>query len=245
MPYIADGSEACNKSLAKRISEFIHSLPYSIKKKKLLSFSYGKSEDINSVLNNAFYALTLVADVDNNSKDELARGGSCTVPDNLSDLESYNKFYFFISMIGFIDRLIGDCRSTMDYQSHLLKTDENAKEIYKQNEDTLEMLAEKRLRIIAEFKNTQILDTSFSSCLFEECLKHIPMYNAIGDLYKEIANMTRGMELITEFANAYSTGYRASSCDIQVVFDEYDKLFEILYSYIDDKKNKSIEYSKK
>ena len=249
MPYIIDGDWSGNNKLKKRTSNFIQAIPKTLTIKKLQAFSYGKAQNIDEIIERAFVSLVYIADIDAYSKIELAKQKNSTIPGNLSYLEVINKCYFFISMLGFIDKAIMDCNDTMQFNERFIDTDEYAAERYYSASKLLTKLSVDRDKVIFGLQQTDILKKYDSSLpiIFDECLKKVPAFESFGELYSGASNIKddRALKIIQKFTNAYNDGYNASSTNYVSAIDNYYDLYNKLHSHIIEDRKKVHAYTKK
>ena len=253
MPIIMDGtidSIGGKGSLKKRAASFINSLPKSISLGKLKAVSYGEDKDIDSILEKAYNALLYLADVDAYSKIEFSKQNSTIIPANLGYLEIVNKFYFFISMIGFIDKQIRDNILIMEHHSHFIDYDEYSAEAYHKSKTLIDKLMSDRKKVILELKKTNILKRNDSSLpdSFDKIINKVPMYESFADLYTSTTSCSycdMDLDVKSNFISAYTNGYNASCNNSNEIVDRFFRLYKMLHKHINEDEEKITQYTKK
>jgi len=247
--YIIDGysNESTGKGkLKKRASKFINSLPKTLAFEKLSAVSYNSYQDIETIIKRAQAALIYLSDLNTISKIELVKDGKTTLPDNLPETEVINKCFFFVSMLGFLDRHISDANILMEHHSKFMDIDEYSAEAYYKAKNLYFKLLSKRENVLKNFRETNILKVeraSLPQCI--DFLEKVPLFKEFGELYKN-TNVydARSIELINNFINAYSTGYNASCDNLDLAVSEYTELYFGLKFHLKQKNEKFKEYIK-
>lgn len=251
MAYIIDGdyNESRGKGkLKKRAKEFINGIPKTIALEKLNAVSYNSYQDIGVIIGRAHAALIYLSDVNCYSKIELKKQASTTIPGILPETEAINKCYFFVSMIGFIDKKIVDCKQSIEHHAKFIDTDEYSAEAYYKAKDFLSKLISNRELILSNLENTHIIKSeraSLPECCFD-ALEKIPVFEEFSELYKDVdAYNNRNLQLINNFVNAYNTGYNATSDNYDMAINKYTELYSYLQVHIREKEDKAKAYVKR
>lgn len=251
MSYIIDGNsnEVKGKgNLKKRASKFIDSIPKTLSLEKLNAVSYSSYQDIGSIITRAQVALKYISDFNTYSKIEFEKYNSTELPSNLPEMEVINKCYFFVSMIGLIDKHIVDCKQSVIHHAKFIDSDEYSAEAYYKAKNLASKLAVKREMILLGIKQTEILN-KYRSTLPEICTKcfdKIPMFDGFSDLYKKLdINDTRDVQLASNFINAYNTGYNANCDNIELALAKHTELYNELHNHIKNDRKKVSAYVKR
>ena len=231
MAYIIDGDSNESKGkgkLRKRAAKFIDSIPKTIALEKLNAVSYNSYQDIGVIIGRAQAALLYLSDVNCYSKIEFKKHASTTIPSILPETEVINKCYFFVSMIGFTDKQIVNCKQSMEHHAKFIDTDEYSAEAYYKAKNFLSKLISNRELILSNLKNTQIIKSERAS------------------LYKDVdAYNHRNLQLINNFVNAYNTGYNATYDNYDMAINKYTELYSYLQVHIREKEDKAKAYVKR
>lgn len=248
MPYFVDGNIDVVKgkgNLKKRAERFIKSIPKKLAIENLKVSSYGGCQSIISVIEKAQVALKDISDVYTYSRIEFAKFKSTTIPGDLSEMEVVNKCYFFISMLGFIDKNITDKTRWMEHYRTFMDTDEYAAERYYKLKNSLVSYAAARDAVISDLDKIEILKKEGSTLpeCFKECFKKVPMFDAFGELYKGVSS-SRGLEFVNSFTNAYNNGFNAYG-NYDETMMRFSELSVDLQEHINEGKEKVRSYTKK
>ena len=250
MPYFMDGDSSSTRgkgNLKKRAARFIDSIPKTLSLEKLNAVSYDNYPDIETIVARAQAALMYICDVDAYSRIEYAKHESTVLPAVLPELEVINKCYFFVSMIGIVDKHIVDCRNSMEHHAKFMDNDEYSAEFYYRAKNLLSRLAIKRELLLQYIKNTEILERESSALpnSFIECLEKVPMFEGFSELYKNVDSYNTGrVKLISSFTNAYNTGYNACCNNIELSLAKFNELYNELHAHMKDCEKKVAPYIK-
>lgn len=251
MAYIIDGDSNESKGkckLRKRAAKFIDSIPKTIALEKLNAVSYNSYQDIGVIIGRAQAALLYLSDAICYSKIERKKQDSSITPSILPETEAINKCYFFVSMIGFIDKQIVDCRQSIEHHAKFIDTDEYSAEAYYKAKNFLSKLISNRELILSNLENTHIIKSERSSlpeCCFD-ALEKIPVFEEFSELYKDVdAYNDRNLQLINSFVNAYNTGYNATFDNYDMAINKYTELYSYLQVHIKEKEDKAKAYVKR
>ena len=240
MPYIADGNndEVKGKgNLIKRASNFIDSIKNSISIGKLRFNSYAERDNIQTITGKAYLALKGVSNVNTNSKINLKKHGHSIVPNDFLDIENINKYYFFISMLGFIDANIVSCDELINYHAKFMDTDENSAEAYYRYKGIKVKMLFDRADIITALKNTNILEKKDSSIelISDEFLSTLPLCEHFNELDEILGSNS---DALYHFTTAYNQGFRAEYSNYEDALSDYRELYNKLRQHINKNKQK-------
>lgn len=241
MPYISDGSndEVRGKgNLLKRASNFIDSIKSTISIGKLRLNSYSERESIESIIGKAYLALKDISNVNTVSKINLKKHGHSIVPNNFDDMENINKYYFFISMLGFIDANIIECDKLINYHSKFMDTDENSAEGYFRYRNIKVKMLFERQDVISALKSINILGKidPIMELIPKEFLSHVPLSEHYDELKKWVTDLNS--DSLYHFMDAYNSGFRADSSSYDEAMINYRELYNKLRQHINKNKQK-------
>lgn len=163
--------------------------------------------------------------------------------------EYVSDFYFFATMIGFIDATIDNCKREINFYSKFLslsnnsKTELNVKEIEKYKNMITTVMIDRN-----EILNNYSEVVSFGEIIYPEVydiLNAAPSYLKFSDLYIDSVKNHYSEGLQQRLIDAYNIGYINSDGSYNEKMNIYRDLFEDLKGYLENNKKEIVRIKNK
>ena len=172
------------------------------------------------------------------SKVEYSKYEYTSQPAFLWQEEFVAAFYFFVTMLGYIDKMINVEKEVIDFNSDFVVIDEISKK------DTHKAKISEAEEKINKYKRDrqEVLDGYFSILkdeseeLIDEVLTSCPSYDKFMDLYKDSEKHRVQLYLPQHLITAYNNGYVYDTQKYEKVLSKYRNLYSELVIYKESNK---------
>ena len=174
------------------------------------------------------------------SKIEVERYGHGSEPCGVNRDKQLSAFYFFVTMLGYIDSNINDERENIRFNSLFMRAGDNSpnKELYdkiKESETRIQKFLEDRKEVLNDY--ISVMGDNGISDKVKSVLNEIPSSNKFGELYKD----SRYVDYEIKLVSAYNIGFFDVYGNYDVKMKKYKELFNDLLIYINNS-NEELEY---
>lgn len=182
----------------------------ALKQKKLSrSINFAEAE-MNDTIKKAQDCLKKVNTVETRSKIEKEKFGNTSQSVAVQHYKRLASFYFFVTMIGYIDSKIKDEVGVIDFNSKFLPIDDacNDRHHYDKIDASREKIAAyilDRNEILEDFKS--VIGSEFDiKELIDSVLKESLSYLKFGSMYEKWMDESHKIDLLSNFISAYNVG---------------------------------------
>ena len=176
------------------------------------------------------------------SEIEMERYEHSSEPGNLKQDKQLSAFYFFVTMLGYIDSNINDERENIRFNSLFMRAGDNSpnKELYdkiKESETRIQKFLEDRKEVLNDY--ISVMGDNGISGKVKSVLNEIPSSNKFGELYKD----SRYVDYEIKLVSAYNIGFFDIYGNYEEKMKKYRALYNDLLIYI-NYSNAELEYEK-
>lgn len=171
------------------------------------------------------------------SKVEYSKYEYTRQPAFLWQEEFVAAFYFFATVLGYIDKMINIEKEVIDFNSHFVDLDETHEDIHREKISNAKEKINKYKR-----DRQEVLDGYFSIIkdkseeLINETLNTCPSYDKFMDLYKDGEKRMVQLYLPQHLITAYNIGYVYDTQKYEKVLSKYRSLYSELVIYKESNK---------
>lgn len=187
----------------------LHQKISSKMKDKLYSSIKNTNLDMMSSIKIAQDNLKKINSIETEAGIEKELYGSSSKPAFLWQDKYVASFYFFITMLGYVDSKITRELQYIDYNSKFISDDSKFSKDYKENIENAKKRIKRFIRgrneIIEDFNTVIDADNSFNDKIYE-IISETLSYRKFGELYSEFEKNSYQLNLPIQFMNAYNLG---------------------------------------
>ena len=190
------------------------------------------SVDVIKELKKSVRNLKKVDLIKTRSKVEYSKYEYTRQPAFLWQEEFVAAFYFFATVLGYIDKMINIEKEVIDFNSHFVDLDETHEDIHREKISNAKEKINKYKR-----DRQEVLDGYFSiigdksEILINETLNTCPSYDKFMDLYKDGEKRMVQLYLPQHLITAYNNGYVYDTQKYEKVLSKYRNLYSELVIY--------------
>ena len=190
------------------------------------------SVDVIKELKKSVRNLKKVDLIKTRSKVEYSKYEYTRQPAFLWQEEFVAAFYFFATVLGYIDKMINIEKEVIDFNSHFVDLDETHEDIHREKISNAKEKINKYKR-----DRQEVLDGYFSIIkdkseeLINETLNTCPSYDKFMDLYKDGEKRMVQLYLPQHLITAYNNGYVYDTQKYEKVLSKYRNLYSELVIY--------------
>ena len=195
------------------------------------------SVDIIKELKKSVRNLKKVDLIKTRSKVEYSKYEYTRQPAFLWQEEFVAAFYFFATVLGYIDKMINIEKEVIDFNSHFVDLDETHEDIHREKISNAKEKINKYKR-----DRQEVLDGYFSILKdkseesINETLNTCPSYDKFMDLYKDSEKHRVQLYLPQHLITAYNNGYVYDTQKYEKVLSKYRNLYSELVIYKESNK---------
>ena len=195
------------------------------------------SVDVIKELKKSVRNLKKVDLIKTRSKVEYSKYEYTRQPAFLWQEEFVAAFYFFATVLGYIDKMINIEKEVIDFNSHFVDLDETHEDIHREKISNAKEKINKYKR-----DRQEVLDGYFSILKdkseesINETLNTCPSYDKFMDLYKDSEKHRVQLYLPQHLITAYNNGYVYDTQKYEKVLSKYRNLYSELVIYKESNK---------
>ena len=215
-----------------------------LQKDVIRSMKFAKT-DMMEKMKKAQIGLMKINTVESRSKIEMERYENTTTICSIPGYKNLACFYFFITMIGYIDSKIRDERERINFNSSFLPIDDscNERKHYDEIEKSKERIAHyliDREEVLDDYHSIMSEMTSEKEFI-DSILKEAPSYLNFGKLYEDSDMREYQQDLNANFVNSYNVGfitkdYYGENTSYEQRINQFRRLFSELSIHVNTNK---------
>lgn len=184
--------------------------------------------------------------IETRSKIELDKYKTTSYPAFLWQEKYVASFFFFVTILGYIDKKIDREQKNIEFNEHFLFADTKTKHSHKDDIDKsickIQEYSLVRKEVLDGYK-TIISENDSQSDVILKTLETLPSYSKFEGLYKNHKESGTQLYLNQQLINAYNLGYIFEKNTYDEIINKYRQLYSNLLT--EKQKNESMIYNKR